>query len=70
MTSVRGLPILTISDGEDFARLGGIAHIFVETGKMRFALNLELAKRSRLQLSSKLLALATRVYDGSATVAR
>ncbi|MQA30897.1 MAG: DUF4154 domain-containing protein [Luteitalea sp.] len=70
VTSVRGLPMLTVSDADDFARIGGIAHIFVENGKMRFALNLELAKRSRLQLSSKLLTLATRVYDGSNTMAR
>ena len=61
---VRGAPVLTISDLEDVARLGGIAHMFVENGKMRFDLNLELARRSRLQLSSKLLVLAARVHEG------
>jgi uncharacterized protein DUF4154 len=64
LATVRGAPVLTISDADDFARLGGIAHIFVENGKMRFELNLDLARRSRLQLSSRLLALAALVIDG------
>ena len=38
--------------------------MFVENGKMRFDLNLEVARRSGLQLSSKLLALAAHVHDG------
>jgi uncharacterized protein DUF4154 len=63
VTAVRGAAVLTISDIDDFARSGGIAHVFVENGTMRFDLNLELARRSRLQLSSKLLTLATRVHD-------
>jgi uncharacterized protein DUF4154 len=68
--AVRGAPVLTISDIDDFARLGGIAHVFIENGKMRFDLNLELAKRVRLQLSSKLLVLAARVHDGAARAQR
>jgi hypothetical protein len=67
--AVRGMPVLTIGDSDDFSRLG-IAHIFVESGKMRFNLNLELAKRSRLQLSSKLLALAAHVHYGPGTAGR
>ncbi|MFN2444595.1 MAG: YfiR family protein [Vicinamibacterales bacterium] len=58
---LRGSSVLTISDIDEFARLGGIAQFFVENGKMRFSINLESAKRSRLQLSSKLLALAALV---------
>jgi hypothetical protein len=68
--AVKGAPVLTISDVDDFARLGGIAHVFVENGKMRFDLNLELAKRARLQLSSKLLVLAARVHDAPAPAQR
>jgi hypothetical protein len=67
--TVHGMPVLTIGDADGFSRLG-IAHIFVENGKMRFNLNLELAKRSRLQLSSKLLALAAHVQDGPGTAGR
>jgi hypothetical protein len=48
---------------DDFAELGGIAQMFVANGKMHFDLNLGVAKGSRLQLSSKLLALAAHVHD-------
>jgi YfiR/HmsC-like len=61
---LRGAPVLTISDTDDFMQQGGIARMFVENGKMRFDLNLEVARRSGLQLSSKLLALAAHVHDG------
>jgi hypothetical protein len=67
---VKGAPVLTISDIEDFTPLGGIAHVFVENGRMRFELNLERAKLSRLQLSSKLLTLASRVHDAQGTLPR
>jgi hypothetical protein len=64
VAAVRGAPVLTISDLDDFSKLGGIAQMFVESGKLRFDLNLEVAKRSRLQLSSKLLVLAAHVHEG------
>jgi hypothetical protein len=67
VTVVKGAPVLTISDIDDFAPLGGIAHVVVESGKMRFDINLDRAKLSRLQLSSKLLTLASRVHDGPGT---
>jgi uncharacterized protein DUF4154 len=68
--AIKGAPVLTISDMEDFARLGGIVHVFVENGKMAFDLNLELAKRTRLLLSSKLVMLAAHVHDGPAPAQR
>jgi hypothetical protein len=70
LTTVRDAPILTISDADDFAQSGGIAHLFVENGRMRFDINLGHARRSRLQLSSKLLALATSVLDTPAVTKR
>ena len=63
VTSVAGLPVLTVSDVDEFANLGGIAQFFVEGGKMRFRVNLASAKRARLQLSSRLLSLAELVND-------
>jgi uncharacterized protein DUF4154 len=59
-----GSPLLTVSDGERFAQLGGVAHFFVDAGKMRFAVNLQSAQRARLAVSSKLLGLAVVVKDG------
>jgi uncharacterized protein DUF4154 len=64
VAAVRGAPVLTISDIDDFAQLGGIAQMFVENGKIHFDLNLGVAKGSRLQLSSKLLVLAAHLHDG------
>jgi hypothetical protein len=68
MTIVAGLqdaPVLTISDADNFAQRGGMAQMFVENGKMRFDLNLGVARRAHLQLSSRLLALAAHVHDGT-----
>jgi hypothetical protein len=61
---VRDAPVLTVSDTDDFAQRGGIAHLFVDKGRMRFDINLGLARRCRLHLSSKMLALAARLLDG------
>jgi YfiR/HmsC-like len=66
LAAVRGAPVLTISDIDDFDQIGGIAHLFIDNGKIRFDLNLELARRSRLELSSKLLTLAAHVRDEQA----
>jgi len=55
--------VLTVSDVDPFARSGGMVQLYVEDGKMRFRINLENTTRSGLQLSSKLLALATLVKD-------
>ena len=55
---LRETPVLTVSDDDGFLKLGGIIQIFIETGKMRFRINPRSAKRARLQLSSRLLALA------------
>jgi len=60
---LQGLPVLTVSDADHFAEGGGIAGFFVDDGKMRFAINVEAAKRARLQISSRLLSLAKLVKD-------
>jgi hypothetical protein len=56
--SVHEAPILTVSDDDSFLKLGGMIQVFIESGKMRFRINPKSAKRARLQLSSRLLALA------------
>jgi len=62
--SVRGLPVLTVSDDRDFARKAGIIELFVdEAGRMRFAINTDAVARSGLHLSSRLLGLAQIVRD-------
>ena len=61
--ALKNAPVLTVSDAEHFAEAGGIAGLFVDDGKMRFAINVEAAKRARLQISSRLLSLAKLVED-------
>jgi hypothetical protein len=63
VSALAGAPVLTISDVDQFARIGGMAQLYVEDGTLHFRVNLNTTKRSRLQLSSRLLALATIVQD-------
>jgi hypothetical protein len=61
---MKGAAILTVGDGEDFARGGGVIGLFIEDGRMRFAINSDAAQRAGLRLSSKLLSLAKIVKEG------
>jgi hypothetical protein len=63
---LKNAPVLTVSDREQFAENGGIAGLFVEQGRMRFAINVDAAQRCRLRISSRLLSLAKIVKDASA----
>ena len=53
------LPVLTVSDGKGFCRGTGIVELYVDSERMRFAINVDAAEHSGLRLSSRLLALAT-----------
>jgi hypothetical protein len=55
---MRDSPVLTISDVEGFIDVGGMAQLFFEHGQLRFSIRLDPVKRARLQISSRLLALA------------
>lgn len=57
-------PVLTVSDAERFAESGGMVELFVEGGRMKFAINVDAVQRSRIRLSSRLLGLARIVRDG------
>ncbi len=61
--SVKTLPVLTVGDGDAFARRGGVAGLVVEMDRMRFVINVAAARRARLMLSSRLLGLASIVKD-------
>jgi hypothetical protein len=63
VASLQGAPVLTVSDSEKFAESGGVAQLILEKDRMRFAINVAAAQRVRLQLSSKLLRLATVIKD-------
>jgi hypothetical protein len=70
VAAVQGTAVLSIVEIDGFAMPGSVARMFVERGKMRFEIDFGLAKQSGLQLSSRLLALASRVYDGASMVTR
>jgi hypothetical protein len=56
---VKGMPILTIGETPSFARRGGIINFTLEDNKVRFEVNVEAAKQADLNISSRLLSLAT-----------
>ena len=62
--TVKGSSVLTVSDAEHFARTGGMVELFLDKGRMRFAVNVDALERGRIRLSSRVLALATIVRDG------
>ena len=55
------LPILTVSDIGDFARAGGMIGLIEADQRIRFDINLAVARQANLKLSSHLLKLATLV---------
>jgi hypothetical protein len=61
--NLKAATVLTASDADRFAELGGVAQLILEGGRMRFVINVSAAQRARLQLSSKLLSLARIVKD-------
>jgi YfiR/HmsC-like len=55
--------VLTVGEGPGFCHSGGVIAFEVEDNKVRLDINPEAAQRARLQISSKLLSLATLVRD-------
>jgi hypothetical protein len=61
--SLKTLPVLTVSDRKGFAESGGIIELYVDGGRVRFAINVDAVERSGLRLSSRLLGLAKVIRD-------
>lgn len=59
--SLRGSDVLTVADMEGFLDLGGMIQFVPENNRVRFAINVEAARRAKLKMSSKLLSLAKTV---------
>ena len=56
--------ILTIGDSEGFAAMGGIINLVKVDNKIRFEVNLNAARKANLKISSQLLKIAPKIYDG------
>jgi hypothetical protein len=50
-----GAAILTVGETDQFAQQGGIVNFYLESGRVRFEINLDAAERSGLKISSQLL---------------
>lgn len=61
LSSLRGSGVLTVADMEGFLDLGGMIEFVPENNRVRFAINVEAARRAKLKMSSKLLSLAKTV---------
>jgi hypothetical protein len=58
LQGIKTLPVLTVSDGKGFSDGAGIVELYVDGGRMRFAINVDAAESAGLRLSSRLLGLA------------
>ena len=59
LQSTAGAHVLTIGDSLEFARLGGMIAFIRDGNRIRFEVNLDAAERAGLEVSSKMLHLAT-----------
>lgn len=59
--SLNGAPVLIVGESRDFASQGGTIGFVVENARVRFEVNLQAAKQTGLNISSKLLSLAKKV---------
>ena len=66
LEALKGTSVFAVGEADGFAESGGIAQLILENDKMRFAINIAAAQRARLQLSSKLLSLATIINEKEA----
>jgi hypothetical protein len=55
-------PVLVVGESDEFAAAGGMLSFVLSAGNIVFHLNRDAVKRSKLQLSSKLMKLAKVVY--------
>lgn len=63
--NLQGSSALLVGESEGFAERGGQIQFFLEDKKLRFSVNLDAVQRTRLKVSSKLLALAKIVHDAN-----
>jgi hypothetical protein len=51
-------PVLLVGETPDFTEQGGAIKLFIEQNRIRFEVNMDVARRNQLKISSKLLSLA------------
>jgi len=63
LEALEGRPVLTVGEQRDFATHGGMIAFILKNQTVRFEVNLAAVRASRLQLSSRLLRLASDIHD-------
>jgi hypothetical protein len=63
LKELKGKEILTVSDGSNFIKQGGMIRFIKESNKIRLQINLSAVKASDITISSKLLRLSEIVED-------
>lgn len=58
LKNIQGGPVLTVGDTEGYAEQGVMVNFYLEEGKLRFEVNLDSVRRSRLKIGARLLKLA------------
>ena len=58
VSNLKGRSVLTVSDIDGFADLGGMIELFTENNKIHIRINLEAVRAANLRVSSKLLRVA------------
>jgi len=58
VSNLKGRSVLTVSDIDGFAELGGMIQLFTENKKIRMRINLDAVRAANLKVSSKLLRVA------------
>jgi hypothetical protein len=64
LSALRGRPVLTVGDTEEFAERGGIINLVKDGNRVTFEINTDAAQRAGLTMSSKLLFLGKIVKSG------
>jgi hypothetical protein len=67
LDTLKASSALVAGESDGFAERGGGIQFYLEADKVRFSVNVDATKRARLNVSSKLLALARIVHDANPT---
>lgn len=67
LRTLRGQPVLSVGDADNFLTEGGMIRLHLEQDKIRFDINVGAAELCHLKISSRLLLLATTVAQSGGT---
>lgn len=70
LDALRGQPVLTVSDADNFLQNGGMIQFLIQAKHIRFAVNLDAVRGAQLSLSSELLKVAASVNGTPPTEVR